>query len=141
MDRGSKSKRSDSDSDSGEGPSTREGTKIRDFGKQRAEEYEQRQMAAWKEKRKRLKKFNTIMREDDSQIKLKKYIEIQEDVVKKYNLKDLYVTNENNTNPIDIKAFKEINDQFDNYLKTLGINQELSKVELREGFSDDSSDG
>lgn len=114
--------------DSREGPSTREGTKIKDFEKHEAEEHEQRQRD-WKEQRKRLDDFNEIMVKDDSKITLIKYMEIQEYVVKKYQLKELYINNENNTNPTDIKAFKEINDRFENYLKELEITQELLKIE------------
>lgn len=122
--------------DSGEGPSTREGTNIRDFEKHRAEEYEQRQRD-WKEQRERLNKFNRIMAKDDSKTILAKYMEIHEHVVGKYQLKELYINNENNTSPEDINAFKEINDIFENHLKALEITQvkaleitqELSKIE------------
>jgi protein phosphatase len=140
MDRGSKSKRSDSDS--GEGPSTREGTNIWNFEKQRAEEhehqqrvedYKQRLRVGRKERIEQLKKFNEIMQGDDGQTKLTKYIEIQERVMDKYQLKDLDVSNKNNANPEHIQALKEINDEFESYLKVSQqapeINQELSKLE------------
>jgi serine/threonine protein phosphatase PrpC len=107
-----------------------EGSKTLNLEKRRAEEWERQK--AWDVEKKRLHQFVGVMTSREA---IKKYGEIKGKVWEKYKVNE---DNYNENNPKAVKAFKEINDVFENYLEARSIHKSVN--ELRESIFEDLID-